>query len=88
MAFQTENGIRMLSWPAQSPDLNPIENLWAEVKKNIRTYKKPPSNIVELDRYAKKAWKEISKYTIKNLVNSMLQRIQAVIAANGGLTKY
>ncbi len=55
MAFQIENGIRTLSWPAQSPDLNSIENLWFEVKKNICTYKKPPSNFVELDQYVKKA---------------------------------
>ncbi len=88
MAFQIENGICTLSWPAQSPDLNPIENLWSEVKKNIRTYKKPLSNLVKLDQYVKKAWKEIPKHTIKNLVDSMLQRIQAIIAANGGLTKY
>ena len=43
------NDSNNMSWPAQSPDLNPIENLWAEVKKNIRKYKKPPSNINGLD---------------------------------------
>ena len=73
MSFQAENNLRTLSWPAQSPDLNPIENLWAEVKKSIRTYKKPPSNLADLDRYVKKAWKEILKNTIKNLVDSIPQ---------------
>ena len=88
MTFQTENDIRTLSWPAQSPNLNPIENLWSEVKKKIRTYKKLPSNLSKLNRYVKKAWKEIPKHTIENLVDSMSQRIQAVIVANGGLTKF
>ena len=73
MTFQTENDICTLSWPAQSPDLNPIENLWSEVKKKICTYKKLPSNLFEFDRYIKKAWKEIPKHTIKNLVDSILQ---------------
>ena len=35
MIFQAKNNLHTLSWPAQSPDLNPIENLWAEVKKSI-----------------------------------------------------
>ena len=87
MSFKAENNLRTLSWPAQSPDLIQI-NLWAEVKKSIRAYKKPPSNLADLDRYVKKHGKEIPKHTIENLVDSMLQRIQAVIAANGGPTKY
>ena len=88
MSFQAENNLRMLTWPAQSPDLNPIENLWAEVKKSIRAYKKPPSNLSVLDRYVKKAWQKIPKCTIENLIDSMPRRIQAVIAAKGGPTKY
>jgi DDE superfamily endonuclease len=86
--FHTENDLRVLSWPAQSPDLNPIENLWAIVKKSIRERKKHPSNIAELDRYVKKAWQDIPIHTIENLVDSMPQRIQAVIDANGGPIKY
>jgi transposase len=86
--FHTENDLRVLSWPAQSPDLNPIENLWAIVKKSIHERKKHPSNIAELDRYVKKAWQDIPIHTIENLVDSMPQRIQAVIDANRGPIKY
>jgi transposase len=35
-AFREENGLHTLSWPAQSPNLNPIENLWVEVKHNLQ----------------------------------------------------
>ena len=86
--FYTENDLRVLSWPAQSPDLNPIENLWVDVKKSIRERKKQPSNLTELDRYVKKAWRKIPIHTIENLVDSMPRRIQAVIKANEGPTKY
>jgi hypothetical protein len=86
--FLTESGMRVLDWPAQSPDLNPIENLWAIVKRRIRQQKKPPRNLFELKRCVKAAWRAITDTTIQNLVDSMPQRIQAVIAAEGGPTKY
>jgi transposase len=78
-SFCAEKNLHILSWPAQSPDLNPIENLWADIKKNIRAYKKPPLNLADLNCYVKKAWREIPMHTIENLVDSMPQRIQAVM---------
>ena len=36
LQFYYENSIKMLDWPQYSPDLNPIENLWAIMKKKIR----------------------------------------------------
>jgi transposase len=87
-SFCAEKNLHILSWPAQSPDLNPIENLWAEVKKKIRNKKKKPTNLAELERDVKNAWKAIPKRLIENLIDSMPARIQAVIAAEGGLIKY
>jgi len=86
--FRAKKNIRTLKWPAQSPDLNPIENLWDEIKKILRSRKVKPTNLSSLERQVRKAWKSISSEKIENLVESMPRRIQAVINANGGPTKY
>ena len=78
----------MLPWPAQSPDLNPIENFWNEVDKKLRNLPNQPKNVEDLERKVKYAWHSIPLEYIQNLVESMPRRIQACIAAKGGSTKY
>lgn len=75
-----------LQWPAQSPDLNPIETLWAILKQKLNTYETPPKGILELWSRVQAVWDEITPETCKKLVESMPRRIQEVIAAKGKWT--
>jgi transposase len=87
-ATREESGLNFLPWPAQSPDLNPIENLWDAVKKRVYSRRKKPKNLFELTRAVKAAWKSIPLKRIQRLVDSLPRRIEAVIAADGGPTRY
>jgi len=87
-AFREKNCVCTLPWPAQSPDLNPIENLWAEVKRRLQKQCKKPSSLAQLERQVRKTWKAIPRSMLEKLVDSMPDRVNAVIAAEGGLTKY
>ncbi len=49
--------IKVLEWPSQSPDLNPIENLWRDLK--VRVAKRQPRNLNDLERICKEEWDKI-----------------------------
>ena len=68
-------------WPANSPDLNPIENLWSILGDKVDEEKTPPSSAAGLERILKNAWKKIPVETLNNLVYSLLSRVKALIKA-------
>ena len=77
-----------MDWPALSPDLNPIENLWGIVVRKVYDQGKKYDSKVSLTGAIMKSWSEIDDQTVKNLINSMKNRCIEVIAAKGGKTKY
>ena len=81
-----ENGIDKFPWVSQSPDLNPIENLWEMVGRRIN--RSAISRISDLKSEIQKAWYSIPKEVCENLVDSMGKRLEAVIINKGGPTKY
>ncbi len=81
-----DHDVTVLDWPANSPDLNLIENLWGIVKRKMRDTR--PNNADELKATVKETWASIPPQQCHKLITSMPRRIEAVIKAKGAPTKY
>lgn len=73
-------------WPSQSPDLNPIENLWSILDRNCMD--RQCKNEDELFNLLQNEWQALPLELLQRLVMSMPRRIDAVLKARGGPTKY
>jgi transposase len=77
----------VLPWRAHSPDLSPIETLWADLKRRLED-KFPNIPKQDLWKVVDKEWEATSKEFCANLLHSMPKRLASVIKAHGGYTKY
>ena len=84
----TEVEGRLLYWPAQSPDLNPIEHMWAYLKIQLGKYPTPPGSCKELWKRISVEWYKIPVELCRQLIRSMPRRLQAVHKTKGKHTKY
>ncbi|XP_052432367.1 sodium- and chloride-dependent GABA transporter 1-like [Carassius gibelio] len=77
ISISMDHGIPVLYWPANSPDLNPIENVWGIVKRKMRYAR--PNNAEELKATIRSTWALITPEQCHRLIDSMPRRITAVI---------
>ena len=81
--------IEVLDWPAQSPDINPIENIWGIIKKKLgKNPLVPKDSNEDLIPLVLQAWHEIQGMTISKLYSSLPRRIRAIIDSHGRPIKY
>ena len=85
-AWKEENGIQVMKWPAQSPDCNPIENVWGLLKNKLS--KKRYKSIQTFIKHIRKEWNELSREYAAKLVESCDKRCVAVIQNKGDWTIY
>jgi transposase len=78
--------INTLQWPPYSPDLNPIENVWAEIKR--RTKDRNPRDEDELFALMKEEWQKLNVEYLSKLYESMPRRCAALIQNKGNPIKY
>jgi transposase len=84
--FLQENVPTKIDWPSNSPDLNPIENMWKIVKDNVE--KRRPENLDELKRFMVEEWDKIPDSFLINLAKSMNERCKLIIEQNGERISY
>jgi transposase len=86
MEYFDQNNITLLSWPPQSPDLNPIENLWSYLKQKVA--ERAPKTITDLKQKIQEEWEKIPVAYCQKLVKSMGNRIEGCIRNSGRWTEY
>ncbi|GFT97603.1 transposable element Tcb2 transposase [Trichonephila clavipes] len=81
-------GIKRLVWPVRSLDLNPIENVWDALGRQVagRTY--PPTNKNTLIRALTEEWDKLPQQLLDNVVQSMVRRVECCITLHGGHIPY
>ena len=77
-----------MKWPACSPEVNPIEHIWAWIEVYLHKKKGHITNYSDLEREIRDLWDEVDCAMLEKLFQSMSRKIVSVIDARGGFIRY
>ena len=86
LSFLEEEGITVMKWPPQNPDMNPLENVWKIIEEKAQN--RNPQNIDDLCCFLKEEWESITTTFCKKLIGSCDQRCNEVIQSKGKFIIY
>ncbi|GFY22515.1 transposable element Tcb1 transposase [Trichonephila clavipes] len=86
--FQGLVTIELLPWPAHSPDLSPIEDMWFMVAQRLTQITPPAATSNQLWQRVEAVWSAVPQEHIQSFFESMPRRVAAVISNNGGNSSY
>ncbi|KAF2177583.1 hypothetical protein K469DRAFT_602626, partial [Zopfia rhizophila CBS 207.26] len=81
-----QNGMILMEWPANSPDLNPIKNAWRLLKGRIQRQFPTPEE--EVRRYVEEEWEKLELEDFEKYTGNIRERCLAVINADRSPIKY
>ena len=88
MGWLRDMDIEVMEWPALSPDLNPVENLWSIVSERVYSLGKQYSSTSALRNAVLEAWDGIPQETLTSLIRSLPKRCEEVKGRLGAFTTY
>ena len=88
MKWFSENAIPLFKHPASSPDLNPIEPVWLDLKNILRHLVHPPNTVKQLRAAILDAWEQLPMEQIDGHIRKMGDRVAAILKAKGGHTTF
>ncbi len=85
-AWLSSRRVRVLNWPACSPDLSPVENIWRIIKRKLR--QRRPQTLQQLETYIRQEWDQIPTPKLQKLIILMPKRLQTVLKRRGDATPW
>ena len=88
MTYMAENRVNTTTWPAQSPDLNIIENVWLHIKRELQNVSEHITSKQQLFDEIHTIWQNVTIDYVRRLYETIPARISEVIRMKGHMTKF